>query len=199
MSSMGQVDGYSTLSMSPKQSFATVRRVCWDQNVTDSGARQWTEVVIVPASRVADGSLNHVNPDFADVDETSKRHDAQTWGIMVNGSNRYDYAGLRVFGNGSRQVVDFFGYGRDQAAYESRATRRQHCITDNGNNTVTVRIDQGIDGFYQRIFTGHFPANARVILEQHSYTPAKDGEDCRSVGVLTGCRTSWHWDNITVE
>ena len=47
-------------------------------------------------------------------------------------------------------------------------------------------IDQGVDGFYSTVFTGHFPANARVILEQHGYTPAKDGEDCRPRGGVDG-------------
>ena len=64
-------------------------------------------------------------------------------------------------------------------ARESRAIRRQHCLTDNGNGTVTVLINQGVDGFYQRTFSGRFPTNARVILEQHAYTPDKDGEACR--------------------
>ena len=64
---------------------------------------------------------------------------------------------------------------------------------------MTVLINQGVDGFYQRTFTGHFPTNARVILEQHAYTPDKDGESCQARGVLTGCRYTYHWDNITIE
>jgi hypothetical protein len=195
MTSMGDVDGYSTLSMAPKQTFPTIHRVCWDQNVTDQGGRQWTEVLIVPASKIADGDLTHVNPEFVGVDEWTKQHDATTWGIMVHGQ----YYGLNVFANGVRQVDSTYQLGRDQAGRESRSIRRQHCVTDNGNGTVTVGIDQGVNGFYQRTFSGRFPANARVILEQHAYTPAKDGEDCRVIGILTGCRTTWHWDNITVQ
>ena len=195
MTSMGDVDGYSTLSMAPKQAFAEIHRVCWDQNVTDQGGRQWTEVVIVPASKVADGDLTHVNPEFVGVDEFTKQHDATTWGIMVHGQ----YFGLNVFANGVRQVDSTYQLGRDKAGQESRSIRRQHCVTDNGNGTVTVVIDQGVDGFYQRTFSGHFPTNARVILEQHAYTPSKDGEDCETVGILIGCRTTWHWDNITVQ
>ena len=48
MTSMGDVDGYSTLSMAPQQTFPTIRKVCWDQNVTDLGGRTWTEVLVVP-------------------------------------------------------------------------------------------------------------------------------------------------------
>ena len=99
MTSMGDVDGYSTLSMAPKQTFPAVHRVCWDQNVTDHGGRQWTEVLIVPASKIADGDLTHVNPEFVGVDESTKQHDATTWGIMVHGQ----YWGLNVFANGVRR------------------------------------------------------------------------------------------------
>jgi hypothetical protein len=195
MTSMGDVDGYSTLSMAPKQAFPVVHRVCWDQNVTDQGGRQWTEVLVVPASKIADGDLTHVNPEFVGVDEWTKQHDASTWGIMVHGQ----YFGLNVFANGVRQVDSTYQLGRDKAGQESRSIRRQHCITDNGNGSVTVVIDQGVDGFYQRTFSGRFPTNARVILEQHAYTPSKDGEDCETIGILIGCRTTWHWDNVTVQ
>ena len=195
MTSMGDVDGYSTLSMAPLRVFPTIRRVCWDQNVTDAGGRAWTEVLIVPASKIADGDLTHVNPSFVSVDNKTKQHTSQTWGIMVHGQ----YWGLNVFANGSGASDSSYQAGRDQAGRESRAIRRQHCLTDNGNGTVTVRIDQGASGFYQRNFAGHFPPNARVILEQHAYTPDKDGEACRPRGILTGCRYTWHWDNITVD
>jgi hypothetical protein len=194
MSSMGDVDGYSTLSMSPLKSFPTIHKVCWDQNVTDEGGRQWTEVLVVPASKIADGKLTHVNPEFFAVDDTSKPHTADTFGVMVHGQ----YWGLNVFANGQRTEVAYQA-GKDVAGRESRAIRRQHCLIDNGDGTVTVLINQGVDGFFQRSFAGHFPTNARVILEQHSYTPDKDGEACRQRGVLTGCRYTYHWDNITIE
>jgi hypothetical protein len=195
MSSVGDVDGYSTLSMSPLTTFPTVHKVCWDQNITDNGGRMWTEVLVVPASKVADGVITHVNPEFVGVDDKTKQHTADTFGVMVHGQ----YWGLNVFANGVRQVDSQYQAGKDVAGRESRAIRRQHCLTDNGNNTVTVLIDQGVNGFYQRTFAGHFPTNARVILEQHAYTPDKDGESCQTRGILTGCRYTYHWDNITIE
>lgn len=196
MTSMGDVDGYSTLSMSPIQSFPTITQVCWDQNVTEQGGRQWTEVLVVPASKVSDGDLTHVNPEFFGVDHTSKQHDGTTWGIMVHGQ----YWGLNVFANGTRYVNSGYQWDRDIQGQESRAIRRQHCITANpGANTVTVSIGQGVNGTFVQTFPGHFPTDARVILEQHSYTPDKDGEACRQVGSLTGCRYTWHWDNVTVR
>jgi len=193
MTVMGDVDGYSTLSMAPVQVFPTIHRVCWDQNVTDLGGRGWTEVVIVPAAKIDDGDLTHVNPEFVSVDEFTKQHDATTWGIMV----QPNYFGLRVFPNGGSEQRDD-GFGNDPQGFQSRAIRRQHCLTANANNTITVTVDQGSNGIYSRVFPGHFPTNARVIFEQHAYTPDKDGEACRTTGTLTGCRYTWHWDNVTI-
>jgi hypothetical protein len=196
MTSIGDVDGYSTISFSPKQTFAQLHKVCWDQNVTDAGGRAWTEVVIVPTAKVADGDLTHVNPQFESVDEFSKQHNTTTWGAMIHGQ----YFGLFVFANGVEdRSGENYQLGKDQAGRESRAIRRQHCLFINPNNTVTVQIDQGTNGFYTHTYPGVIPPNVRVIFEQHAYTPDKDGEACRPRGVLTGCRYTWHWDNITIE
>jgi len=193
---MGDIDGYSVLSFAPKQTIGVVNRVCWDQNVTESGGRQWTEVVVVPAANVSSGDLTHVNPEFVGVDNTTNRHTSETVGVMVHGQ----YWGLNVFTNGNRYVNAGYQWDRDIQGQESRGIRRQHCITENSaGNLVTVSIDQGVNGTFVQTFPGHFPDNARVIFEQHSYTPSKDGEDCRQVGSLTGCRTTWHWDNITID
>lgn len=196
MTSIGDVDGYSTISFSPKQAFAQLHKVCWDQNVTDAGGRGWTEVVIVPASKVADGNLNHVNPEFESVDDTEKFHDNSTWGAMIHGQ----YFGLEVFANGvTSKAGEYYQFGRDVAGQQSRAIRRQHCLFINANNTVTVQVDQGVDGFWTHTYPGVIQANSRVIFEQHAYTPDKDGEACQTRGVLTGCRYTWHWDNLTIE
>ena len=115
MTSMGDVDGYSTLSMAPLRSFPTIRKVCWDQNVTDAGGRAWTEVLVVPASKVADGVLTHVNPEFVGVDDKTKQHTADTFAVMVHGQ----YWGLNVFANGVRHVDNSYQWSRDQAGQES--------------------------------------------------------------------------------
>jgi hypothetical protein len=181
MTSMGDVDGYSTLSMSPFQVFPVVHRVCWDQSVTDAGGRAWTEALVVPATKIDDGDLTHVNPEFVAVAEFTKQHDATTWGVMI----MPNYFGLRVFANATTEQADD-GFGNDSQGFQSRAIRRQHCLIANPNNTITMTVDQGTGGVYSHTFSGHFPTNARVIFEQHAYTPDKDGEACRTTGTLTG-------------
>ena len=49
MTSIGDTSGYSIGAFSPDQVFTGVGEVRWDVNQTDLGARQWTEVAIIPA------------------------------------------------------------------------------------------------------------------------------------------------------
>ncbi|MEP1125079.1 MAG: hypothetical protein ABJH68_14440, partial [Ilumatobacter sp.] len=67
---------------------------------------------------------------------------------------------------------------------------RQHCITDLGNGTIEVRIDQGTSTYVRQV-PGTFPRNARVIFEDHNYTPDKDND--------TNGHHTWHWDNLIVR
>ena len=194
MTTMGDVDGYSVVSFAPKQTFATVSRVCWDQNVTDLGGRQWTEVVITPASYLVGKELSHVNPDFEGVDDTPTHHTTGTVGVKI----MQDYDGFRAYV--SRQPRAFHPWtGNDATGFESRMIRRQHCLTENANGTLTMSIDRGAGGIWSASFPGQFPDNARVVFEDHNYTPDKDGEACRTTGSLSGCRYTWHWDNIIID
>ena len=196
MTSMGDVDGYSTLAFAPKQTFPTVSRVCWDQNVTDLGGRQWTELVITPAANLpGDGRLAHVNPWRQNVDDTSLPHGDGTVGISI--MQRYD--GFRAFVSRQQTAHSGWNTGSDPEGFESRSIRRQHCLIDNQDGTITFTVDRGASGIWTRSFAGSFPTDARVIFEDHNYVPDKDGEACREHGELTGCRYTWHWDNIIID
>ncbi|MEP2372407.1 MAG: hypothetical protein ABJK40_11125, partial [Ilumatobacter sp.] len=170
MTSMGDVDGYSTIAFSPKQVFPSVHEVCWDQNVTNMGGRQWTEVVITPnnAIRVQDGKqyIAHTGPGTTGVDNTGSLHAPQTFGIKLAGP----FDGLSIWQNGGRADNDPYYAYADTEGMESVAIRRQHCITDLGNGTIEVRIDQGTSTYVRQV-PGTFPRNARVIFEDHNYTP----------------------------
>ena len=50
MTSVGDTSGYSVAWFSPKQTFASVRQVCWDVNLTNLGNRQWWKVAVVSTS-----------------------------------------------------------------------------------------------------------------------------------------------------
>lgn len=190
MTSMGDVDGYSTIAFSPKEVFSGVSEVCWDQNVTDMGGRQWTEVVITPADAIQtiDGEyhLAHTGPGTIGVDDTGSLHVAETFGAKFAGP----FDGLTIWQNGGLQDKDpYYAFG-DTEGQASVAIRRQHCITDLRNGLVEVRIDQG-SSTYVRQVPGSFPADARVIFEDHNYTPDKDND-------ANGHHT-WHWDNLVVR
>ncbi len=192
MTSLGDIDAYSILSFSPKQVFSTVSRVCWDQNVTWSTlrGRQWTELVVRPAAELpGDGRMSHTNATFRSVDDTALAHGPTTVGVMLQGP-----AGAGAFYGGVERWYDDF-YFQDTEGLNSKAIRRQHCVTDNKDGTLTLSIDQGAAGTYSRSFAGSFPRNARVIFEDHKYTPNK--RDDASAPPTTSY--TWHWDNIFVE
>jgi hypothetical protein len=190
MTSMGDVDGYSTIAFSPKQIFPGVSEVCWDQNVTDMGGRQWTEVVITPADAIetinGEYHLAHTGPGTTSVDDTGSLHVAETFGIKLAGK----YDGLTIWQHGGLADNDpYYGHA-DTEGLESVAIRRQHCIKDLGNGSVEVRINQGASTYVRRV-PGSFPADARVIFEDHNYTPDKDGE--------ANGHYTWHWDNLLIR
>ncbi len=192
MTSLGDIDGYSIVSFSPKEVFATISRVCWDQNVTWSSlrGRQWTELVVRPADELpADGRLSHTNASFRSVDDTALAHGPTTVGVMMQGPG-----GVGAFYGGVQAWYDDF-YFQDEEAFSSKAIRRQHCLTDNKNGTLTLSIDQGAAGIYENSFDGSFPENARVIFEDHKYTPNKIDHD----GDPPTTSYTWHWDNIVVD
>ncbi|MEP4651630.1 MAG: hypothetical protein ABJ314_15700 [Ilumatobacter sp.] len=186
---MGDVDGYSTIAFSPKQVFERVSQVCWDQNVTDMGGRQWTEVVITPADAIAtiDGELHlaHTGPGTIGVDDTGSLHAPETFGIKLAGP----YDGLSIWQSGGLADNDPYYAHADAEGLASVAVRRQHCITDLGNGLVEVRIDQGASEYVREV-PGFFPTDARVIFEDHNYTPTKDQP--------SDITFTWHWDNVVV-
>ena len=188
MTSMGDIDGYSVMAFSPQQTFTDLSRICWDQNVTWStlNTRQWTEVVVRPASEIPAGRLAHVNPRFEDVDATALLHGPTTVGVLFQGP-----AGLgAAVGHAERWYDDY--YHNDPDGNVSKAIRRQHCLTENANGTITVSVDQGWR-IWSRSFAGQFPTDARVIFENHSYTPNK------TEGGPPTTSYTWHWDNILIE
>ena len=192
MTSIGDVAGYSTGWFSPKQTFATGTQVSWDVNVTDLGARQWWEVMIVPAT---------FNSNVPSCPQCAVKE-----GLSPDPSGLPAYpAGAIVVGNGPfgndfhvhanntdfnpsgwRHVCGDSDGGLGGAACDSKATRLPFTIRDNGNNTLTL------NAFGQNYtFKGTFPAGGfDVVFKDHNYTPDKDG---KPVG------HTWHWDNIVIK
>jgi hypothetical protein len=188
MTSIGDTAGYSTGWFSPKQSFTGATQVSWDVNVTDLGARQWWEVMLVPTS---------FNSGVASCPQCA-----------VAGLLAPDPSGLPAYPRGSIVVgngpfgrdinVSTDGVNRNVAQYQSicsidpagcasKAIRRTFSIADNRNGTITVNYG----GMRTYTVPGSFPTGGfKVVLKDHSYTPNKDG---RPVGY------TWHWDSIIVR
>lgn len=184
MSTMGNVDGYSIAWFSPDSQFDRTahKRISWDVNVTDLGARQWWEVSIVPVgAKIPAASVSWLT-STANIGE----HDARAVvvgsgpvGRTVNiTSNKKNY-----YGSG-RQLCG--SYGLDPSGCASKKIRRPFSIVDNENGTMTVNYG----GLFSRTIPGKLPDKFEVYFEIHSYNPDKDGKPSGY---------TWHWDNIRVE
>jgi hypothetical protein len=180
MTSMGDIDGFTVVAFSPRQTMQDVTSVCWDVNLTDLGARKWFEVTIVPeqAFQANRRSLAYTHPTFRQpsVNEFPAgsfsfvffNHDV----ILYNGTDRV-YAE-----SGS-------GFGTND-----KARRYKHCLVDNGDGTVTATQERN-NGTHTARARGSFPDGpARVIFTDQTYHPDKDG---------TPQGLTWHWDNIEIR
>jgi hypothetical protein len=179
MTSVGHVDSYSIAWFSPDQTFTGNRTVAWDVNSTWLGSRQWWEVAIIPTGA----------PDLSCIFWLPCDIPAYPAGAVVVGTRDN---GVRVWSNGGERdatwqtICRSNEYSLDPEGCDSKAIRRPWSVTDNANNTLTVR-------FHTHTWTvpGSFPDGPfRVVFKDHNYTPLKDGP----VAGFT-----WHWDNIVIE
>jgi hypothetical protein len=191
MTSMGEVDGYSIVSVSPPQVFPTVSKVCWDQNVSASlGTRQWVEVLVVPATVIdtphdSGHRITFNNPFTFEVDGTVRPHVEGVFDMGVA-----PIAGdTTMMLNG--EVVGRFDNPSDPEGRDSVAVRRTHCLTELSGDRVEFRVQTDGADWVGVAEGAQLPDASRVILSTHHYTPTKDqGFDVT---------TTWHWDNLTVE
>lgn len=189
MTSIGDTSGYSTGWFAPKQTFTGARSVSWDVNVTDLGNRQWWEVSIVPVSFASGvSSCPHCSANNT-VAATAGLPDYPTGAVVVgNGplgfNPRFTTNGQTVNPTSWQLVCRQNGDELDTEGCASKAIRRTFTLTDNGNGTITCRC-------FGQTWTrqGSFPAEFRLVIKDHNYTPDKDGP-------VAG--HTWHWDNIRV-
>ena len=183
MTSVGDTSGYSVAWFSPKQTFASVRQVCWDVNLTNLGNRQWWKVAVVSTSgpdimsEVAASELSGI--------EGSDRAVA-SWGGVGGAQGK-----LRI----GEDRMDYF----DMLADNDKATRYPSCFTDNLDGTMTFTMTGPKDGgaVATESFTvnGSFPSGpVKVVFQDHNYTPTKSDN-----GVGTPVGFTWHWDNLIVR
>ena len=191
--------GYVTMSFSPKADDgvsarvfpATATQACWDQNITDLGARKWTQLVVISAARYKanGGGINYINPDFNDNGGDADIHLAGDDFLFNNLRNTVHYF------NGQSPTFD--DYSSPLHGSTDKATRYTICVKDNGNGTVT-RTQARPGGTVDSVTgPGRFPAGPRVfIIQDDSYNPMKAYES--DTQYVTDPFT-WHWDNIRIS
>ena len=191
--------GYVTMSFSPKADDgvsarvfpATATQACWDQNITDLGARKWTQLVVISAARYKanGGGINYINPDFNDNGGSTSLHLAGDDFLFNNLRNTVHYF------NGQSPTFD--DYSSPLHGSTDKATRYTICVKDNGNGTVT-RTQARPGGTVDSVTgPGRFPAGPRVfIIQDDSYNPMKAYES--DTQYVTDPFT-WHWDNIRIS
>jgi hypothetical protein len=191
-------EGYAIAWFSPKQVFNNVRRVCWDQNLTDLGGGKWTQVVLVaePQARAHGGDLGYTGPGFQDPSGPT---------TQIHASNPADIGGAKVFQGGFEiwrggdvtGSQDYWSYsgGPGTQGFADKAARFQHCMVDNEDGSVTISQARPDGRTYTQTVRGDLPDGpVRVVFQDDNYNPDKhDGTSTPS-----DARYTWHWDNIQI-
>lgn len=177
--------GYAHLDFTPRQVFADVTRVCWDQNITDMGGK-WTEMAVVPQSTYdANGRrMDYTNP--------TRNQPGQPggWGLQItDGVFKYWTDGRSHTSNDQSLNT---GTVRGEVT-ESRMFRASHCVEQTAPGIVTVSIERQDGTVYAETLPGTMPTGeVRVIFSDVSYNPSK----------RPGYRPdqlTWHWDSISID
>jgi hypothetical protein len=179
--------GYAQVNFAPSEPLTDVRKVCWDQNMTDLGGRKWTQVVIVPEATYErnDNTLAYVKPGLET--DVAVKGVALTDGVfmfeMLKGSTAV-YYGRTVY------EPNYIGF---QAA-DDKSRRFKHCITDLGNGTIQIDLERDAET-ETRISGGSFPPGpVRVVFQDDNYNPPKSPPETADVPEPF----TWHWDNIEI-
>jgi hypothetical protein len=189
--------GYNIAWFSPKQYFTNVRRVCWDQNLTDLGGGKFTQVVLVTKADAEkyDDDLGFVGPGFEDPSgpSTSSFPSANTGGAhMFKGSFEIWRGVPGTDGNGG--ITGELGGG---VTTSDKAARYQHCMIDNENGTVTLSQARPDGTTATKTVTGDLPdGEVRVVFEDDTYNADKHFDASERPG--PNHPYTWHWDNIQI-
>jgi hypothetical protein len=195
--------GYNIAWFSPRQWFNNVRRVCWDQNLTDLGGGKWTQVVLISEAEVnrMRGNLGVTGPGFqADGGPTTGIHPADL-------STRSGVGGAKMFlgsfeiwrggtVTGAQDWWSYNGQGFGSTGLADKAARYQHCMVDNENGTITLTQARPGGGRVTSTVKGDLPdGKVRVVFQDDNYDPDKHG----GTSTAGDPRYTWHWDNIQIS
>jgi hypothetical protein len=202
-------EGYNIAWFSPRQSFANVRKVCWDQNLTFIGNGKWTQVVFLTAGEVAGNSsdLGFTSPEFADAPNLpSTPRGSTAHGVKIGvfahdngGSTSVDMTSWSQNGSPDQWGAIHKDFASGGPATSDKAPRYQFCLTDNENGTLTL-VNKATDGTTRTSSVqGSIPNEpVRVVFEDDNYNPDKHHSNAGEVARNSGEGYTWHWDNIQI-
>jgi hypothetical protein len=194
--------GYNIAWFSPKQWFEDVRRVCWDQNITDLGGGKWTQVVLVSEDEVEafGGDLGVAGPGF-------QENGAPTTGIIPSdlspesgvGGAKMMLGGFEIWRGGVvTGAQDWWTIGGQVGTqgFPDKAARFKHCMEDHEDGTVTISQARPDGQTYTQDVAGDLPdGRVRVVFQDDNYDPDKHG----GTSTPGDPRYTWHWDNIEIS
>jgi hypothetical protein len=210
MVAQGPTSGYDFAAAWTKETFSGATEIRWEQNVTDLGGRNWSEVKLVPAA-----NWNPVQPPcsttwvpcFTDVSVGGTGGEvisaADSGSVIVSWARTPEVVTPVDQDDDTwhfRSWVPYsFGSARDLmeqefGAFSSPAPRYTHILTDNGDGTITLSIDTQTEayGVHEAVtLNGSFPQDFHLVFATHDYTSGK------SDGAYDG--KTWHFDNISVS
>lgn len=174
---------YAQVALSPKQTFDAIDRICWDQNRTDLGSRNWTQLVVVPLDtyEANGGRLDYVS-------ERLGQDGPGQFGIHpIDETFLMEFTdGGTVAQTGQFVVID----ATDNWNTTDRAKRYTVCVDDLEDGTVRVELERD-DGVQVRVVEGSVPDGpVRVVFQHDMYNPDKDP------GIPNGY--TWHWDDVVI-
>jgi hypothetical protein len=199
--------GYVYLWFSPKGYFNNVSQVCWDQNLTNMGGRKWTQVSVSTRAEVErvqrevgrlDLGFSHPGFQTAGGPTTGVIPSDQTVAVWQFGGMQHLYTGATELGTNPAFFPSY--------KIEDVATRYRHCMTDNGNGTITLTQENGsysgsnaipVNLAGRNVVSSTVPGSlpdgeVRVAFVDANYDPPKDGE-------YQAHQNTWHWDNVTIS
>ena len=194
-------EGYVIAWFSPKQTFANVRRVCWDQNIQNLGGGKWTQVLFLTEAEVArvDGALGYTSPEFSDPGGTGTASGKGSHGVKLEGGAMTSWSSVGTWNLYEAGTVQR-PFSGDVGVSSDKAPRYQQCITDNENGTLTA-VRSGPDGTVTSTAQGEIPDEPiRVVFEDDNYNPDKHNDGSTDgIARNSGAGYTWHWDNIQIS
>lgn len=193
--------GYGITGIAPAQSFTNIRRICWDQNLSDLGGGKWMVISIVPAAVFT--SHPNLNPDRGDegegpwrLDYTLPEFDADNnpGDFNLQRQSRWQFKlfrnQLRIFDSISGSTGADWGTDGGFIAGHDLSTRYKMCLTETATGMTVSQARPGTTATWTANGARFPDGPVYVIWGDDTYDdPKREGD----------LHKTWHFDNILIE